>query len=68
MTATEVADDPALTRCGKKAGLEIWRVENFKLVAVPPQQHGSFYEGDAYLVLKTTASRTGSGVRKDRQN
>ncbi|KAF3551997.1 hypothetical protein DY000_02001200 [Brassica cretica] len=41
-------------------GVEIWRIENFKPVAVPIESHGKFFSGDSYIVLKTTASRSGS--------
>uniref|UniRef100_A0A8C6U163 Scinderin like b n=1 Tax=Neogobius melanostomus TaxID=47308 RepID=A0A8C6U163_9GOBI len=38
---------------GKQAGLQIWRIENFDLKPVPKACHGSFYIGDAYLLLHT---------------
>ncbi|CAG5001071.1 unnamed protein product [Parnassius apollo] len=47
---------PAFVNAGKKEGLEIWRVEDFEPVPVPPKQHGNFYSGDSYIVLKTTGS------------
>ncbi|CAH0730906.1 unnamed protein product, partial [Brenthis ino] len=47
---------PAFANSGKKAGLEIWRVEDFAPVAVPVQQYGNFYSGDSYIVLKTTGN------------
>ncbi|CAH8382958.1 unnamed protein product [Eruca vesicaria subsp. sativa] len=52
--------DQALQGCGQKSGLEIWRIEDFKPVAVPKESHGKFFTGDSYIVLKTTASRSGS--------
>ncbi|XP_056847544.1 villin-5-like [Raphanus sativus] len=52
--------DEALQGCGQKSGIEIWRIENFKPVTVPKESHGKFFTGDSYIVLKTTASRTGS--------
>ncbi|KHJ97718.1 gelsolin repeat protein [Oesophagostomum dentatum] len=42
---------------GKKEGLEIWRVKNFKLQPIPEEEYGEFYSGDAYLCLR----RKGSG-------
>uniref|UniRef100_A0A3B3ZE23 Gelsolin-like domain-containing protein n=1 Tax=Periophthalmus magnuspinnatus TaxID=409849 RepID=A0A3B3ZE23_9GOBI len=40
---------------GKQAGLQIWRIENLDLKPVPKGLHGSFYTGDAYLLLHTTS-------------
>lgn len=39
---------------GKQPGLQVWRVENLDLVAVPKQLYGNFYTGDAYILLHTT--------------
>ncbi|XP_074125341.1 scinderin [Sminthopsis crassicaudata] len=47
-------------RAGLQPGLQVWRIEKMELVPVPPEQHGSFYVGDAYLVLCTR-----QGPRKD---
>jgi len=38
---------------GSKVGLEIWRIENFKVVPQPQSTFGSFYSGDSYIVLNT---------------
>lgn len=38
---------------GKAPGLQIWRIEKFKVVAWPKDQYGKFYEGDSYIVLNT---------------
>lgn len=38
---------------GQKVGIEIWRIEKFKVVAWPKELYGSFYSGDSYLVLNT---------------
>jgi len=40
--------------CGQKEGIEIWRVEKFKIVAWPQKYYGSFFSGDAYVLLHTT--------------
>lgn len=42
-------------RAGKKPGLQIWRIENLDLKPVPEGLYGSFYNGDAYLLLYTTS-------------
>lgn len=33
------------------AGTKIWRVNKFELEEIPEADHGSFYEGDSYIVL-----------------
>ncbi|XP_062899852.1 adseverin [Mobula hypostoma] len=38
---------------GKEPGTQVWRVESLELVPVPKSLHGSFYVGDAYLVMHT---------------
>lgn len=48
---------PAFKDAGKNAGLEIWRVENFQLVAIPKAEHGKFYTGDSYVILKTVEDK-----------
>jgi gelsolin len=43
----------AWDNAGQESGLQIWRVQNFELVAWPPKEYGKFYNGDSYIVLKT---------------
>lgn len=52
--------DAAFQGAGQKAGIEIWRIENFRPVPVPKSSHGKFFTGDSYVILKTTASKTGA--------
>ncbi|KAK4431974.1 Villin-4 [Sesamum alatum] len=52
--------DPAFQGAGQKAGIEIWRIENFRPVPVPQSSHGKFFTGDSYVILKTTATKNGS--------
>lgn len=40
---------------GKKAGLQVWRVEKMDLKPVPSELHGNFFTGDSYIVLYTTS-------------
>ncbi|XP_020592619.1 villin-4-like [Phalaenopsis equestris] len=56
--------DSAFQGAGQKAGLEIWRIENFQPVAVPKSSYGKFFSGDAYVILKTTALKSGA-LRND---
>ena len=39
---------------GEEEGLQVWRIENMKPIPVPDKMHGQFYEGDSYIVLKTS--------------
>lgn len=52
--------DPAFQGAGQKAGLEIWRIENFHPVPVPKSAYGKFFTGDSYVILKTTALKSGA--------
>ena len=45
--------EPAWRGCGARPGLEIWRVQQFKMVPWPKEDYGQFYEGDSYIVLHT---------------
>ncbi|XP_065202346.1 actin depolymerising venom protein gelsolin 1-like isoform X2 [Planococcus citri] len=38
---------------GKKAGLEIWRIEDFEPKPYPKENYGKFYSGDSFIVLNT---------------
>ncbi|MFS7905983.1 putative villin/Gelsolin, ADF-H/Gelsolin-like domain superfamily [Helianthus anomalus] len=52
--------DPAFQGVGQKAGIELWRIENFKPVPVPQSSYGKFYTGDSYVILKTNALTSGA--------
>ncbi|XP_010265407.1 PREDICTED: villin-4-like isoform X2 [Nelumbo nucifera] len=52
--------DPAFQGAGQKAGMEIWRIENFHPVPVPKSSYGKFFTGDSYIILKTTALKSGA--------
>ena len=44
---------------GKKAGVEVWRIEALTPIPVDKKHHGKFYTGDSYIVLQTI-ERAGS--------
>jgi gelsolin len=43
--------EAAWKESGLTPGLQIWRVEKFSVVDWPKDRHGSFYDGDSYIVL-----------------
>lgn len=43
----------AWKNAGKKVGLQIWRIEKFKVISWPENQYGKFFDGDSYIVLHT---------------
>ncbi|GAA6099482.1 gelsolin a isoform X1 [Tachysurus ichikawai] len=51
---------PEFEKAGQQPGLQVWRVENFDLVAVPENLYGGFYTGDAYVILNTVKQRSGN--------
>lgn len=55
-----VVEHPEFLKAGKQPGLQIWRVEKFDLVPVPPNLYGDFFTGDAYVILKTVQLRNGN--------
>uniref|UniRef100_A0A804LKJ9 HP domain-containing protein n=1 Tax=Zea mays TaxID=4577 RepID=A0A804LKJ9_MAIZE len=54
MSTAKVVLEPAFQGAGHKPGTEIWRIEDFKPVALPKSDYGKFYCGDSYIVLQTT--------------
>jgi gelsolin len=45
--------EPAWKVAGKEPGVQVWRVEQFKIVAWPKERYGQFYSGDSYIILHT---------------
>jgi len=43
--------EPAWDDAGKETGLQIWRIEQFKVVDWPKERYGSFYDGDSYILM-----------------
>jgi len=38
---------------GQKVGIEIWRINKFKVEKWPKEDYGKFYNGDSYIILNT---------------
>lgn len=51
--------DSAFHGAGTKPGLEIWCVNNLRLVPLPKSLHGKFYSGNSYIVLNTVLLKNG---------
>jgi gelsolin len=45
--------EPAWEGAGKTPGIEVWRIEKFKVVRQDKKTYGSFFRGDSYIVLNT---------------
>uniref|UniRef100_H2ZGB3 Gelsolin-like domain-containing protein n=1 Tax=Ciona savignyi TaxID=51511 RepID=H2ZGB3_CIOSA len=46
-------------KAGKHEGLQIWRIENMEVVPISKKTYGSFFTGDAYIILNSR--KVGSG-------
>jgi len=38
---------------GQKVGVEIWRINKFKIEKWPKEEYGKFFSGDSYIILNT---------------
>jgi len=45
--------EPAWINAGKVPGIQIWRVEKFKIIEWPRDKYGYFFDGDSYIVLNS---------------
>ncbi|EDO49236.1 predicted protein [Nematostella vectensis] len=43
----------AWKNAGEKVGLQIWRINKFKVEEWPKEKYGQFYAGDSYIILWT---------------
>ncbi|KAF2787272.1 gelsolin repeat-containing protein [Melanomma pulvis-pyrius CBS 109.77] len=43
---------------GTSPGLFIWRIEDFEVVPWPKEKHGSFHEGDSYIILHSEKAKS----------
>merc|ERR1712039_865914 len=47
--------EPAWADAGKGPGVQVWRIEYFKVIPVDQGSYGKFHKGDSYIVLNTEA-------------
>ncbi|KAJ3071139.1 hypothetical protein HDU98_005787 [Podochytrium sp. JEL0797] len=57
--------EPAWEGVGSKVGLRAFRIEQFKVVAVPEKEYGRFYNGDSYIVINTWKKPDGDKLYHD---
>ena len=55
--------EKAWAGAGLAAGLQVWRIEQFQVVPWPKAEYGTFFEGDAYIVLRTKQKKDGQLAR-----
>ena len=48
--------EPAWNGAGQAVGIQIWRINKFKVEAWPKEQYGEFFNGDSYIILNTYKS------------
>jgi hypothetical protein len=59
--------EKAWAGCGKKPGVEIWRIEKFQVVPKnEPEMFGKFFGGDCYIVLHTYKAKDAEGKEVDK--
>ena len=51
--AAAAAGEDAWQAIGDEAGVKVWRIEQFKIVAWPEADYGCFYSGDSYIILNS---------------
>ncbi|XP_074140649.1 villin-like protein isoform X2 [Sminthopsis crassicaudata] len=54
--------DSGLPSIDKLQGLQIWIIENMKMVLVPQKAYGSFFEGDCYIILHNEKTSRGLAI------
>ena len=47
------ATEEAWVGAGSKVGLEIWRINKFKVERWPKENYGKFFSGDSYIIMNT---------------
>jgi gelsolin len=50
--------EPAWNGVGQAPGLNVWRIEQFKVIKWDEDKYGQFHKGDSYIVLSTKADES----------
>jgi len=58
--------EPAWKNAGKSVGVQVWRIEQFKIHDWPKDQYGSFFNGDSYIILETFKEKDDKGKELDK--
>jgi len=45
--------EPAWNGAGQEVGMQVWRINKFKVEHWPKEQYGEFFNGDSYILLNT---------------
>eukprot|EP01083_Nonionella_stella_P001399 4018_1 len=51
--------EPAWENIGSEKGIQVWRIEKFKVKHWPKDRYGEFYGGDSYILLHTMENDEG---------
>ncbi|GAB0492402.1 hypothetical protein MMPV_003664 [Pyropia vietnamensis] len=46
-------NEESFTGAGAAEGVEVWRIEKFEPTKLDPSEHGTFFSGDSFIVLRT---------------
>jgi len=57
--------EPAWKGSGQQVGVEIWRINKFKVEKWPIEDYGRFYSGDSYIVMNTWKEEGGDELHHD---
>jgi len=63
--AAAATKEHAWDNAGSEVGLLIWRIEKFHVVSWPKDKYGSFFSGDAYILLNTYKKPDGNALIHD---
>jgi len=57
--------EPMWKGIGQKPGVEIFRINKFKVEKWPKEDYGKFYSGDSYIILNTYKEKSGDELLYD---